>query len=139
MRHRLISRFALALGLASAVAACGLAPGDGDAGTPRGARLDFADREAPEVLEREGAARRAADDAASGLWGVIAGLRRPERALVRNVGSGAEVEVALYGGSAGSGAVIRLSPQASDILGILESPVQVRVVALRREPRIVRP
>jgi hypothetical protein len=138
MAQRRKTATTLCMGLALALPACGIGS---DAPEPaEGAiRVAFQDVEAPEVLQREGRARRAENGTAGGLWGVLSGLRRPERALVRNLDSGAEVEVALYGGSAGRDAMMSLSPAASDLLGILDEPVPVRVVALRREPQIVQP
>jgi hypothetical protein len=99
-------------------------------------QVAFEDQERPDILSRSGFALRDRDSAASsGLWGVVPGLRRAERALVQNAETGSSVVVSLYSGSTGARDVaIRLSPEASDALGLMEAPAPVRIVALRREP-----
>jgi hypothetical protein len=133
-RHRPVGGLALTL-LLLAAGAC--AP-RGEDSTASGLEIElaFEYRERPDILSRSGSALRDRDPSASpGLWGVVSGLGRAERALVENARTGARVTVSLYSGSTGSAAaIIRLSPEAADALGILEAPTPVRVTALRREP-----
>jgi hypothetical protein len=135
MAPRKQSLVALALAVMLVLAGCGLRQTE-----PEGA-VQFAleDQLEPEVFQREGNARRDSDTAPGGMWGVVSGLARPERAVVRNLENDSEVSVALYSGSPGGGTVIRLSPQAADALGVLDATVPVRVTALRREPRLIAP
>jgi hypothetical protein len=138
MAPRKQSLAAPALAVLLALAGCGLR--QAEPGAPEGSvRFALEDQPDPEVFQREGNARRDAVTAPAGMWGVVAGLARPERALVRSLETGAEVEVALYSGAPGGGAVIRLSPQAADALGVLGPAVPVQVTALRREPRLIAP
>lgn len=100
--------------------------------------VDFADRLRPDIFERSGGALRDADTTTPGLWGVVPGLARSERAEVRNTATDAAVTVFLYGGTTGGGDIaIRLSPQAADALGLLDAPVPVTITAVRREPELV--
>ncbi len=117
-----------ALGLALLLAACG----DREAGD--GAmQLSFEDRTEPGAFETSGDAVRDGGGA-DGLWASVPGLPRPERALVRNLDSGAEVTVALFRGSGRGG--IRLSGPAAEALGIGDRPVPVRVTAVRSVPEV---
>jgi hypothetical protein len=100
--------------------------------------LTFEASAAPEVFDREGPARRSVRDT-EGYWAVVQGLRRPESAVVRNLATGAEVTVALFAGRPAGGAAAELSVGAADALGIGEAPVQVRVTAVRDEPRVELP
>jgi hypothetical protein len=100
--------------------------------------LTFEASAAPEVFEREGPGRRSARDT-GGYWAVVQGLRRPESAVVRNLATGAEVTVALFAGLPAGGAAAELSAAAADALGISETPVRVRVTAVRDEPRVELP
>lgn len=128
-------RHAAALALL-ALAACG---GDGAADRPQPAfTLTFEPSAAPEVFEREGAGRRSARET-GGYWAVVQGLRRPESAVVRNLDTGAQVTVALFAGRPAGGAAAELSTEAADALGIDDAPVEVRVTAVRDEPRVVLP
>lgn len=118
------------------LAACG---GEQAADGPQPAiRISFEPREAPEVFLREGPGRRT-DTGTEGLWAVVGGLGRAESAMVRNLASGAEVRVALFAGRPAGGALVELSSQASDALGIGADPVEVRVVAVRDEPTVATP
>jgi hypothetical protein len=49
------------------------------------------------------------------------------------------VTVALFGGRPVGGAVVELSAEAADALGLGEAPVRVRVTAVRDEPRVAPP
>lgn len=115
--------------LALALAGCGFG---GEPGPPE--RLGFEDRLAPEAFEREAPAVRDAPDGAAGLWAAVPDLPRPERALVLNIANGDEVEVALFAGRRGT--PVRLSVEAAEALGIGDDPVNVRITALRRQPKI---
>ena len=66
------------------------------------------------------------------------GLRRPERAEVVNLETGAKVTVSLFSGGAPAGEA-RLSNAAAEALAIGDVPQRVRITALRREPRLVAP
>ncbi len=101
---------------------------------PEAIELRFEDVAAPSVFRSESMGRRAGPDAAPGLWAVVPGLERPERAEVLHLRSGAMVTVALFSG--GASGTIGLSPAAAEALGIGAEPVPVRVTALRRVPRI---
>lgn len=128
---------ALATGLAGAVSAC--APvGDPASDSARGGLLlQFEDSAQPAAFSREGLARSVGADGAEGLWAVVAGLPRPERAMLTNLETGAEVEVALFRARRGTPAAdIQVSEAAAEALGIGGTPVPVRVVALRREARL---
>jgi hypothetical protein len=118
------------------LAACGPGADRGDGGG--GLRLSFEDRREPGAFQREGVGRRDRPDGAAGLWAVVAGLPRPERATVENLETGAETSVALFAGG-GNPADIRLSAEAADALGIGDRPVRIRVTALRREPQLAVP
>jgi hypothetical protein len=120
------------LTLALLVAACGAG---GDAANDSGDRITFEDVQAPEVLDRRGMAIRDSDDGATGLWAAVPGLARPERAVAINLDTGAETEVALFSAPRQT-AAIRLSHEAADQLRVTDTPVEVRIVALRRKPAI---
>lgn len=119
--------------LAGVLASCG-----SEARDPAAERLElsFEDVLAPEAYLREGSAVAEPPDGAPGYWAVAPGLPRPERARVERLDTGAQVQVALYGGRQGPGGAIRLSPAAAEALALDGSRAQVRVTALRREPRI---
>lgn len=137
MRRQTTSRltsYAAGLVLAGVAAACSPTADDRAAASGR-LRIDFEDQPAPEVFERQGEARRAAETAPGGLWGVVSGLSRAERAVVRDTATGAEVTVPLFSGPT-DGAAIVLSRAAADALGMEEGPVAVTVTALRREPTL---
>jgi hypothetical protein len=106
------------------------------AATDQGLQLRFEDRAYPAVFSREGPAVRDRPDGSAGLWVAVAGLPRPERALVVNPTTGAEVTVALFAAASGSGPAIRLSNEAADALGVAAQPVPVRITALRRQLQI---
>jgi len=120
----------IGLALVALLAACGRpsAPAPGD-----GLRISFEDREEPAAFAREGLAVRDRPDGAEGLWAAVRGLPRPERAEVLNPASGATVVVALFA-AGGSAPDIRISNAAADALGIGDTPVPVRITALRSEP-----
>ena len=122
---------ALALAVAATLAACGR-PGGGEARS--GISFTFEDRAAPGAFLLEGGAVRDRPDGADGLWAAVRGLPRPERALVLNTATGAEVVVALF--AASSGPPIRLSNAAADAIGLADAPQAVRITALRRAPRL---
>lgn len=119
-------------------AASGCSPsGETEGGPAAGSyRIEFEDRPAPQAFQRTGLARRASANAPGGVWGVVADLRRAERARVRMVATGEEVTVPLFAGSTG-GAAILLSRAAADELGIGDAPVEVTVTAVRREPLLL--
>lgn len=138
MRHGAISILTgTAAGLALVLAAVACTPSGGaDYTAPTGRyQIGFEDRPVPQAFERQGEARRAAANAPGGMWGVVSGLRRAERAQVRNIATGAEVTVPLFSGPTG-GAAILLSRAASDEIGITDAPVAVTVTAVRREPTL---
>jgi hypothetical protein len=118
------------------LAACGA--GEPAARAQPAFTLTFEASAAPEVFDREGPARRSVGDT-EGSWAVVQGLRRPESAVVRNLATGAEVTVALFAGRPAGGAAAELSAAAADALGISETPVRVRVTAVRDEPRVELP
>jgi hypothetical protein len=107
--------------------------GGGAPDAERPFRLSFEDRPAPVAFSLEAPAVRDRPGGAGGLWAVVPGLPRPERARVVNLATGAEAVVALF---AGGPAGIRLSNRAADALGIAAEPVPVRVTALRSRPSI---
>jgi hypothetical protein len=114
------------------LAACARPGGAPDADRPL--RLRFEDAAAPAAFSREGPAVRDRAAGANGLWAVVAGLPRPERARIVNLATGDEAVVALFAGPAGQ--PIRLSNAAADALGIGGGAVPVRVTALRSRPSI---
>lgn len=116
--------------LSAALAACGA----GDAPERRaGTHLSFEDLPAPEVFAFRGPAERDPADGTGGLWATVPGLPRPERGLVVNEATGAEVVVALFrAGRAGT----RLSGDAAEAIGIGDRPITVSITALRKKPRI---
>ena len=99
-----------------------------------GISFSFEDRAAPGAFLLEGGAVRDRPEGADGLWAAVRGLPRPERALVVNTATGAEVVVALF--AASSGPSIRLSNAAADAIGLADAPQAVRITALRRAPRL---
>ncbi len=103
-----------------------------------GLQLRFEDALAPGVFERTGLAVAEPPDGAAGLWAVVPGLPRPERARIENLGTGATTDVALFAGRGPRGA-IRVSAEAAAALGLGATAATVRVTALRREPRIAPP
>ena len=126
---------ATGVALASILAGCAQTPDGADAVSTGAYRIVFEDRPVPEAFQRQGEARRAAENAPGGVWGVVAGLRRAERAQVRNIATGDEITVPLFNGPTG-GAVIILSRAAADEIGLAEAPVTVTVTAVRREPSL---
>jgi hypothetical protein len=126
-----------ALAVSGLTFACGPGESGGKAGDA-GLRLSFEDREEPGVFRREGVGRRDPAGEAEGLWAVVPGLPRPERALVENLANGDRTVVALFAGR-GDPADVRLSDEAAEALGIGDRPARVRVTALRAEPQIVAP
>lgn len=114
-------------------AAGGAAGGGGEAFA-----LSFGDRLAPEVFQRDLVARRDRPGGTQGAWVTVAGLRRAERALIVNLASGAQAEVALFPGPVRSGEA-RVSNAAAELIGLGAAPVRARVTALRREPVLVAP
>lgn len=107
--------------------------------TGEGLGLAFEDQLRPDIVSLSGNGLRDPDTTApAGLWGVVSGLNRGERALVANAANGQSVTVSLFRGTTGSPeAIIRLSPDAADALGILDDPVPVQVTAVRREPVLI--
>lgn len=114
------------------------APAPGSAADAAALRLRFEEVLVPGAFSRVGAAVTEGPGGAAGLWAVTPGLPRPERARVENLATGATVDVALFAGPGAAGA-IRLSAAAGEALGLGPGPAQVRVTALRREPRIAPP
>ena len=125
----------LALATALALAGCG---GGAEPQDRPAFEIRFEAQENPEVFDREGPARRSARDTA-GLWAVVAGLSRPESAIVHNRANRRSVRVALFNGRPAGDAVAELAPEAAEALGIGEAPVEVRVVAVRDEPQVAAP
>jgi hypothetical protein len=123
-----------ALAAAATLAAC--APADDR--PPDAVRVSFQEVLEPEAYEVETLARADADaEGAPGYWAAAPGLPRPERALVVNLATGAEVRVALYRGR--SGGPVTLSAAAAEAIGLGAEPGRVRVTALRREPTLAAP
>ena len=114
------------------LAACA-GPGTEAPDAERPFRLRFEDAPAPAAFGLEAAAVRDRAGGAEGLWAVVPGLPRPERATLVNLETGDETEVALFAGGAGP---IRVSNEAADAVGIGADPVPVRVTALRRRPSL---
>ncbi|MBP7002603.1 hypothetical protein [Amaricoccus sp.] len=133
-----LAKLSAAATLAAALAGCATPAADPPPPAPRGPeelRLSFEDMLAPGVFDWTGPA--AADpEGAPGLWAVVPGLARPERARVALAGGEAHVDVALFRGAAGRGGAIRISAAAAEALGVGDGPARVRVTALRREPRL---
>lgn len=104
---------------------------------PDGLLLSFEEQEVAAAFSREGLARRVAEGSPEGAWAVVADLPRPERARLHNLATGATTEAALFRAARGTApGDIRISGEVAEALGIGAAPVPVRVVALRREPRI---
>jgi hypothetical protein len=121
-----------ALVLVATLAGCGRP--DADAPDPdRPFRLRFEDAPAPDAFSLEAPAVRDRAGGAEGLWAIVPGLPRPERARLVNPATGAEAVVSLFAGGAGP---IRVSNAAADALGIGADPVPVRVTALRSRPAL---
>jgi hypothetical protein len=116
----------LLVALLAACAGPGAAPD-----VERPLRLRFEEVPAPDAFSLEASAVRDRAADAGGFWAVVPGLPRPERALVVNLGTGAETVVALFAGRAGP---VRLSNDAAEALGIADGPASVRVTALRSRP-----
>jgi hypothetical protein len=124
------------LACAAALVACGRL-GGGEEAAPRGAlQIRFEDKPDPEAFALEGEAVRDAPKGADGLWAAVAGLPRPERALVVNRSNGRKVVVALFAAPKGAANGIRLSNAAADALAMGDAPAEVKMTALRREPEI---
>ena len=100
--------------------------------------LDFADKPAPGIYQRELLGTRDRPKGTQGLWAIVPGLNRAERAEVVDLANGKRVEVALFPGSV-PGGTARLSGAAAEVLGIGATPARVRVTVLRREPVLVSP
>ncbi len=136
-RHRLtIGLAVVALAIMSACSA----PSDREGRPSSGLdfQIAFEERLRPDIIFVTGTARRdPSPGAAAGLWGVLRGLPRAEQAVVENLGTGAKATISLYSGNPGGGATLRLSPQAADLLGVLEDPVEISVTAIRQEPVLV--
>ena len=124
------------LALLALLAACGRIGDASDAAADQPVRLRFEDRPEPDVFSREGPAARDGAKGSAGLWASVVGLKRPERGLVENTATGAEVVVALFAAREGAEPAIRLSNEAADAIGIGDAPAPVRITALRREPQI---
>lgn len=126
--------WAAGLVLAVVLASCGpLAEGRGADPAAGDLALRFEDVPSPGVFLIEAPAVRDGARGAPGLWAAVQGLKRPERAEAVNLATGATVDIALY--RAGRGApAIRVSNEAADALGIGETPVNIRITALRRKP-----
>lgn len=131
-----LARLTIAATLAAALAGCLAAPeAAAPALAPGEMRLSFEDMLAPAIFDWTGPVV-ADPEGAGGLWAVVPGLARPERARIALVEGGASVNVALFRGAAGRGGAVRISAEAAAALGIGEAPARARVTALRREPRI---
>lgn len=123
--------------LAVPLTACGLAPGPAGDTAAGSIQLSMEERELPGVFDRRGLGRPVAGGP-DGLWAVVAGLPRPESAVVRNSETGSEVTVPLFRGPTGQDpADIRLSVAAAEAIGIGDRPQPVHVTALRREPTLL--
>jgi hypothetical protein len=121
-------------GLAAAALVAGCAGPEARApDADRPFRLRFEEAAAPGAFSLEASAVRDRDGGAAGLWAVVPGLPRPERALIVNLETGAETVVALFAGGAGP---VRVSNEAADALGIGAGPAPVGVTALRSRPSI---
>ncbi len=123
--------------LATSLSACATVPFDPSGSGPAGdgLRIDFEDTLTPSAYAFDGPARVSADPT-PGFWAAAPGLARPERARIEHAGTGAAIEVALYGGSGGT---VLLSGAAAEALGIGAAPVRIRVTALRRQPVLADP
>ncbi len=104
---------------------------------PESFGVAFEDAEVPGVYSREALGRRDRPKGAQGLWAAVPGLRRPERAEIENIATGAKVTVALYSG--GTTGEARLSNAAAELLGIGAEPKKVRITAVRREAKLIEP
>ena len=128
------SRWSRGVALVLVATLAGCAPEGAPPDADRSFRLSFEDAPVPAAFSLEGPAVRDRAEGAAGLWAVVSGLPRPERARVANLATEAETIVALFAGRAGQ--PIRLSNEAADALGIEAGPVPVRVTALRSRPAI---
>jgi rare lipoprotein A (peptidoglycan hydrolase) len=99
-------------------------------------QIRFEDKPEPEAFALEAEAVRDAPEGADGLWAAVAGLPRPERALVVNASNGRKVVVALFKAPRGTATPIRISNAAADALRMGDAPAEVRVTALRREAKV---
>ena len=134
-RRRVLGVGVLTLALALGGCARLASRTDGAEAADEGAvRIRFEDREAPGAFSMQGMAVRDRTDGAAGLWAAAGGLKRPERALVENLGNGRTVVVALYSG--GRGGAVTLSAQAAERLAVGDRPARVRVTALRQTPQL---
>jgi hypothetical protein len=124
------------LALAAGLVACGRVAGGADEAPRGGLQIRFEDKPEPAVFALEGPAVRDAPKGADGLWAAVAGLPRPERALVVNTGNRRKVVVALFAAPKGAAIPVRLSNAAADALGIGDAPEDVKITALRREPKV---
>lgn len=121
-----------ALVAVATLAACGGAD-DAPPDPDRPLQLRFEDAPAPGAFSLEAPAVRDREGGAGGLWAVVPGLSRPERAQIVNLATGDEAVVSLF---AGRGTPVRVSNEAADTLGIGSDPVTVRVTALRSRPAL---
>ena len=124
------------LALAVALVACGRSDDAVDPSPSGGLQIRFEDKPEPDVFEFEGPAVRDGAKGADGLWAAVAGLPRPERALVVDTDNGRKVVVALFAAPRGAAVQVRLSNDAADALRMGDGPETVRITALRREPKI---
>jgi hypothetical protein len=134
-----LARLTAAAALAAAVTACAplrdAPPPTTAPSGPEELRLSFDDMLAPSIFDLTGPAM-ADPEAAGGLWAVVPGLSRPERARILRLDGGASVTVALFRGPTARDGAVRISAAAAEALGMGEEPAQVRITALRREPRL---
>ncbi len=132
---RKLRRSMIWLALLAELAACGRF--GGAAHPPEGGmRIRFEDKAEPSVFALEASAVRDRKDGAAGLWAAVKGLPRPERGLVVNTATGNKVVVALFSAPPDAASPVRLSNDAADVVGIGDRPTEVRITALRREPRL---
>lgn len=134
-RGGIARRIATGVALAALLSACARTEDSADSVSTGSYRITFEDQPVPQAFERKGEARRAASGTPGGFWGVVTGLRRAERAVVRNSATGAEITVPLFDGPTGGAAII-LSRAAADEIGLTDAPVTVTVTAVRREPSL---
>jgi hypothetical protein len=138
MGRRLRRSGSVAIAAALACAGCAAPDPQDRAGAGDTLTIAFETVATPAAFFREGPAIADPEGGASGFWAAVPRLPRPERALIVNPATGASVEAALFAGGA-TGTPIRLSGAVAEALGIGASPTPVRITALRREPRLVRP
>ena len=126
---------ALAVALVAPVA-CGRSDGDAGRSPGGGLQIRFEDKPDPGAFALEAPAVRDGPKGAAGLWAAVAGLPRPERAIVVNTHNGRKVVVALFAAPRDASVRVRLSNEAADLLRMGDGPENVRITALRREPKI---